>query len=230
MPPGIVEKLGAAEDPVGMGRQEVKEAKLGGAERDLRATREDAAALAINHEIAGLDPLRAGVRRPPEQGSDPRPKLARRERLDHVVVRPRVESPDPVRLLRPGGDEDDGHFTLGRAALPAQPPQELVPARPRQHPVEEHEVHPGSPERLPRARHVLRLADLVSRLPEIAGHHLPHDRLVLDDQTRLATMSSPSPEPRSGGNGVRVRKRGQSGFWGFGVSFRFAGPHPENPI
>ena len=182
MTPGIVEKLGAAPDPVGMGRQEVKEAELGGAERDLRPAREDAAALAIDYEIAGLDPLRAGVRRPPEQGSDPRPKLARRERLDHVVVRPRVEPPDPIRLVRARGDEDDGHFALGGVALPAQPPQELVAARPRQHPVEEHEVHPGSPERLPRARYVLRLAHLVSRFTEVSRDHLPHGRLVLDYQ------------------------------------------------
>ena len=183
-------------------------------------------ALAIDHEVAGLDPVRAGVRRSPEQRPDPRSKLVQRKGLDHVVIRPRVEPPDPVRLLRARGDEDDGHLALGRRALPAQTAQEFVPARPWQHPVEQHEVHPRGLERLPSARRVLDLADLISRFAEVPRDHLPHGRLVLHDQnarnhapyspSRLRTKPGlgPPASPRERGLPARGGVHGLDGSRG----------------
>ena len=82
--------------------------------------------------------LRRLRRAPPQHRLDPRLQLARRERLGHVVVDPRLEARDLVGFVGARRDHDDRQ--LARARVAAQLLREREPRLPGQHPVEQHEV------------------------------------------------------------------------------------------
>src|SRR4028119_604663 len=50
--------------------------------------------------------------RPPEDGPDPGDQLTRGERLDHVIVRAEAKAQDPIPLLAPSGQHDQGYPSL----------------------------------------------------------------------------------------------------------------------
>ena len=74
--------------------------------------------------------LRRLRRTPPQHRLDPRLQLARRERLGHVVVDPRLEAGDLVRLVGARRDHDDRQLARARRrrAAPSPAPGPTCPA------------------------------------------------------------------------------------------------------
>jgi len=114
-------------------------------------------------------------RRPPPavpagQGPEPRGQLQQAERLDQVVIRPRVQPSDPVGDTIPGRQ----HQHRGPGPRFAQPPAELEPIHARQHHVEDDRpvfVLRGQPQALRSVgRDVDRVAFLLQGAPEQPGH------------------------------------------------------------
>ena len=99
------------------------------------------------------------------------------ERLDQVVVGPRLEAGDPVGQVVPGGQHDDRRVAAG-----AQPPADLQPVHAWQHPVEHDDVGPELLGDADRARTV----DADPRLEALVGqadaHEIGDRAVVLDDQ------------------------------------------------
>jgi hypothetical protein len=127
---------------------------------------------------------------PPEQGADPRAELADRERLRHVVVGAQVQPDDAVRLLAAGGQHQDRDFDPVGPQLPA----DVVPARPRQHQIENQEVRALLPDQAQAGLAVPGGQHLVGLEPEAVRQRAQQGRLVFDDEDPAHVASPPGSE------------------------------------
>jgi hypothetical protein len=103
--------------------------------------------------------------------------ICRLERLDHVVVRARLQAQHHVHGVALGRQHDDRHARLG-PDLPAH----VDAVRPREHQVEQHEVGPGLPERLERLVAVVHERRLEAFTAQHDAEHLCERQVVVDDQ------------------------------------------------
>jgi hypothetical protein len=134
----------------------------------------------------------------PQHRANARDQLARRERLDHVVVGAHLEAEHAIHLVTARGEHDDGQAPR-RGILP-QPAAHLEPVHLRQHEIEKHQV--GRPPA--REAEGLGPAPAVSHLVALAlqveDEEVPDVRLVLDDQHALGHGVAPltrAASPRS---------------------------------
>ncbi len=182
--PHVVEQLGAGVDPLRMGHEEVQQAVLGGADRHRRVVDEHAVGGAVDahradHDAAVLVVLAGAA----HHRADPGQQLARRERLDHVVVHAGLQAADAVVLLAARGQHDDRHLAGEGVLAPA--PGQLQPAGAGQHPVEQDQVgHAVGDGGLGLAR-IPGMDRLEIALAQGEGDHVADGGFVVDDQDLL---------------------------------------------
>src|SRR3954447_23489558 len=153
---------------------------------------------------AGRPPPRADA---PQDGVDPRDELARRERLDDVVVGAEAQADDAVGLLALGGEQDDRRraVVLALAAL-AQPAHHLEAVDAGQHEIEHDEVGPLLGGELERPLAVARDERRVARVLEVARHEVGDGPLVVDDEDRSADVAVPGQDHGFNRPGARARQ------------------------
>jgi hypothetical protein len=118
--------------------QVVEQVELAPAQLEPGAVQGGLVCVRVQPQAADLERAgrtRAGAGRPAQHGADPGVDLARAERLDHVVVSPRVEHPDDLGLIVARGDHHDRDGCDG-----PHHPQGLVPAEIGQPEVEQDQV------------------------------------------------------------------------------------------
>ncbi|EFG65231.1 hypothetical protein SSBG_06046 [Streptomyces sp. SPB074] len=136
--PHRLQKLLAAEDLAGGGREGEQEAQFGGGERDRRALVGDAEPGAVDREAAvGLGRRGAGRVLAAQHRADARVEHARPHRLDDVVVRPRLQPHHDIDVVAPGGHDEQRYL---RPLRRAQPPAHLQAVHAGQHQVEHHDL------------------------------------------------------------------------------------------
>src|SRR5918997_2773636 len=118
---------------------------------------------------------------PAQYRPDPGNQLSRGEGLDHVVGCAQAQAYEPVLLLTPGGQHDQGYPTLGDLR-PQQAPVDLQPAQPGQHEVEYDQVRSLALIQLQRLFAVDGRDDRVTVTPQVLTYDLPDVRLVIDHQ------------------------------------------------
>jgi hypothetical protein len=113
-----------------------------------------------------------------KERSQPRLQLADVKRLDHVVIRARVQSVDPVgdRIAR---RQDQDRHAVAEAA---QAPADLQAIHARQADVQHHRVRDGVNDRLERLLAVLGHLHLIPAERQRAAHGLAHGPIILDDE------------------------------------------------
>src|SRR5438105_3691805 len=116
-----------------------EEPKLGGTELHRPIGAPHAMRLDVHFDVA-VAQLLAGKRRAntPQHRPDAGEKLARAERLGHIIVGTGLEPADAVALLAARGEHDDRH--LRRRTSAPQPPADLDPGDALDHPVEDYEI------------------------------------------------------------------------------------------
>ena len=107
--PGALQDLLPAHHAARGGGQAFQDAELFGGQRDLTPVYGHLPGAHVHHERTTPEHPAAGVD-PPQHRPDSGQQLGQAERLDQVVVRPRVEGEHPFRLLAPGGHHDDRHL------------------------------------------------------------------------------------------------------------------------
>ncbi len=115
---------------------------------------------------------------PPQQRLDPAQRLARAERLDHVVVGAELQPEEPVVLLAPCAQDDDG----GVVVLGAAAAQHLEAGHEGQHDVEDDDVGTALTPRLQGGQAVGGEHRLESGPPQIGRQDARDGGIVLDDQ------------------------------------------------
>src|SRR5260221_1115256 len=108
--PDRLEQLAALEDAAGAAEKDHQEVELGPRERELILGRESLARARVGGERSHLQRSLLGGALPrcaPQHRTDARRHLARRERLEHVVVGAHLQSDDAVGLLVAAGAHDD---------------------------------------------------------------------------------------------------------------------------
>src|SRR5215210_3489580 len=136
--PHPAQKRAAREHPAGARGQGHQELELGVGEVDLFTVGRHPAARQVDPEpVVGqlVGPLARRYRCPAHDRPDARHELPYGERLGDVVVRPELESDDPVYLIVAGGQHDDGHV-----ALRPDPPYDLGAVELGEHDVEHDQV------------------------------------------------------------------------------------------
>lgn len=77
------------------------------------------------------------ARRAPQDRLDPREQFTRVERFGQVIIRPQLETHDPVHLFAERGQKDHRHRALRR-----QPATDRQPILARHHHIEHHQIEP----------------------------------------------------------------------------------------
>jgi hypothetical protein len=111
------------------------------------------------------------------QGLDPGQQLARRDRLDHIVVGPQLQPDDAVDRIAQGAEQQDGR-AVGPRHLAAQRQAVLA----GQVDVQHHHVDQAALQHLAGGGHGVGLAHGVALGVQIAGHFAPQRLVVLDQQ------------------------------------------------
>jgi hypothetical protein len=192
--PEVLHDLLAAEDPLGIARQEVEEPELGRSQRDHVAV--DAHLVPSRVELEPADAFdRASafaVELPAAQDrADAPDQLGHRERLRDVVVRADLQPDDTVHLRSFRGEHHDGYGALGPQAA-----ADLRPREARKHQVEDHDVEAVLEGCLQTGLAVLPHLDIEAFLTKRVADRVPERRLVVDDEdsrhgfTRLAPIGS----------------------------------------
>ena len=153
---------------------------------DLIVVRVDGQPAAGAHGPAGVRRSRLLHGRAADVGLDPGHQLPHGEGLGDVVVRPDLQALDLVRLLLPGGEDDDGHA----AALLPENAAHIKADHLRQHHVQQHDVRVllqghGEP-RLP----VVGGEDGIALLLQVKADDIHNALLVLHDQYGLFLFHS----------------------------------------
>jgi hypothetical protein len=100
VPPDLLEQLAPIEDLPGVLHQECEQVELQRRQVDQTVSDRDRSGARIEQDRADLDRLAvAPWSGSPEDRAHPRQELARRERLDDVVVGAELQARDPVTLL-----------------------------------------------------------------------------------------------------------------------------------
>src|SRR5256885_5015352 len=176
--PDSVEDLAALEDPARAAQEERQQVELRAREREVVLANGRLAGARIQRELAGAERLLlrlSALRRPPQDRPDPRRDLARRERLEHVVVGADLQADHPVRLLVAAG-EDDHRDVAARA----QRTEEIEPVPVGQHQIEDEQIDfAGESARLPERG---RLRNLEPVAPKGEGETLADGGLVVDEE------------------------------------------------
>jgi hypothetical protein len=190
--PHVVEQLRARVDAVGVRHEEMQQPVLGGAD--------------VHRLVAGVHAVRGAVQAQPahrhravgvvvaraaQHGLDARQQLARRERLDHVVVGTQLQSEDPVDLAVACGEHDDRYVAGEVVAAPAA--GQVQAAHARQHPVEQDQVRHALGDRRGRLAAVAGVDRLVVALAQGEGHHVADGRFVIDDEDAFLHGGTVSP-------------------------------------
>ena len=107
----------------------------------------------------------------------PQRELPRTEWLGDVVVGPGLKAPDPIRLIRQGGDHHDGHLRDGPDPLSHGHPGDC-----RNHEIQNHQVEGALFEQGPGLSAVGRADDDETRGLQGETHDHEDLRLVIDDE------------------------------------------------
>ena len=134
----------------------------------------DAQAAELDHAVAVVA-VRAAHDR-----ADARDQLARRERLDHVVVDAGFEAADAIDFLAARGEHDDRN--LARELFLAQAAREIQAAHARQHPVEQDQVGHALGDHALRGARIGRVHRVHAGLAQGEGDHVADRGFVFDDQ------------------------------------------------
>ena len=160
-----------------------QELEFGGGEVDLLAFDEHLVAGDVDHEVAEVQHLELALHLSvgtAEQGADTGDELARRERLDQVVVSAELEADDAVLDLALRRQHDDGH--IGRLADGAA---HTLARKLRQHQVQDDEVEGMLLELLDSALSIADTADDIVLSLKICSHCVADGLLILDQQNLL---------------------------------------------
>ena len=144
------------------------------------------AAADLRLQDLGLHQQQVAVLRAIEDAADLDDQLARRERLDQVVVRAEPQPLQPALRGRVGGDHDDRQEAEER--VPAQRVEDLEAAAGGQARVEDHQVGLAAADRLQSGRAVVRREHLVSAAGEGDLQKFDHAHVVVDDEDRLGLV------------------------------------------
>src|SRR5450756_955339 len=99
--PGVVEDAVAREHLPGVPHEQLEEAELLGAQRDLLAVAHHTALRRVQAEVADHESRRQRHRGPAQQGADARQKLLEDERLHQVVVGAAVQALSLIHISEP---------------------------------------------------------------------------------------------------------------------------------
>jgi hypothetical protein len=205
--PHVAQELIAAEGPSRAARQPVEELELGGGQAQLAPVQPHDVRREIDHQRlegdALLRDLVAAVA--PENRLDAQHQLARRERLDDVVVRPQLEADHAVGLGAARGQHDD-RDAAGLLLL-AQDAGHLGAGEGREHQVEHHQVGAFAAGKIDRLAAVRGADHPVARLHQVVAHQFDDVLLVVDHQNRLGHTRSPGSEEDHGHEDYRAACR-----------------------
>jgi len=175
-----IEQLRAREHPAGMLDQDREQAELGRRQRDRSRTDAYQVGGLVDLQIADLEParlvLRSARRRPAQDRPDPQQHLARRERLDDVVVGTELHPDDPVRLLAARRQQD------GRRPRRRQRREQVESVAVGQVEVEHQQIERGLRDRFARLAEIARGLDLETFAVEHDAEQGDDVRVVVDDQ------------------------------------------------
>src|SRR5688572_208201 len=195
--PDEVEQLLPAEDPSRHADQRREQRELLRGEVDGLALHPDLEAVAVDLEVARLEPALAlrglELAAPADHRADAGHELAGRERLRHVVVGAHLEAQHLVAFLGAARDHDHGDGAGVRLRLDAA--ADLPAVELRDHDVEEDQVGEVLPGHLQGLGAAGDDAHLVTFAAQVIPDELGHVRLVLDDE-RAARGARASCDPR----------------------------------
>jgi hypothetical protein len=129
--------------------------------------------------------------RSPQYGPDPGLNLADAERLDQVVIGARVEHLDDVRLVVPGGRDDDGYLTDR-----SEHAQRFVPIEVGQAEIKDHKIGGRIDHELQRFHGVRRTRNGMATLGK-RTHQGAADRGVIVDEQQLGHITNVAVTARS---------------------------------
>ncbi len=186
--PDGLDDLRPGQHPARMAEEELEQGELLRRQVKLGPGPPGALGRRVQPEVTLGQDHRAGPVVPPGQRAQPRGQLEQAERLDQVVVRARVEPPDPVADPVPGRQ----HQHRNPDARLAQPPAHTDPVQAGQHDIQ-HDRPVGVLRRQPQPLQAVRgdvhrVALLLQRALEQPGH----PGLVLDHEHSHGPVSSSS--------------------------------------
>ena len=210
--PDLVEQLAAAQDPVGVGHEEMQQPVFDGAQLDVAAERRDAPRGRIETQAGDLQRLIATLRRAAaHHGPDARQHLADRDRLAHAIVGTAFERGHRVVCLRRIGADDDDRDARGTlvATQLSRIGERMASGG---HAVEQDEVRASLFRASPGLAEIARARHRVARMAQVAGQQFAGCRIVFDHQNgavhgtdlsitshafileRVATLEHPLPD------------------------------------
>ena len=116
----------------------------------------------------------------PQNGINPGHQLPGREGLGHVVIRPHIEPPNPIRLLAPGRQHDNRQ--IPGCPIPLQAAGKINAALAGQHPVQHHEIRQAKAQRGTGVLGRLRMPNPMPGSLQSQRHHLADGRFIFYQQ------------------------------------------------
>jgi hypothetical protein len=175
-----VDQLVTGQHPRRPGHQRLQDAELERSQLQRRPVQAHGDSVRVQLQPIGhQDRLVGGgcLATPAEQRPHAGHQLSRRERLHHVVVRPKVQADDPVTLGAARREEQDGDL---RDVAQASADLEAVHAR--QHHIQQHDVRLGACRQLQRGLTVGGEQGPMALALDIEAQQLPDLGVVVDQQ------------------------------------------------
>jgi hypothetical protein len=176
--PDVLGDRAAVRDARGAAHEDLQDAELGTGEGGVPTAGGHLPSRRVELEFPDDHPRRLADRRPALQGPEPGEELTEVERLDQVVVGPRVQAGDPVR----GGVPGRQHEHRRRSTAAAQLANQVQAGHPGHAPVEHGHLVLVEPQVRGRGLAVGHQIHHVALLPEPAGQHLGQALVVLGDK------------------------------------------------